>query len=202
MKRAPAMVVAAACAAIAGAAALAPDGYAAQTPPAAKAAPPAKAPAAGNVPTITIDTVKGTIVIETFPLEAPRSVEHIVKLVKRRFYDGQSIHRVVPGQLVQFGDQQSRNATLKEWWGRGPNSGSGNPIGVAEFSKKRLHKRGSVSLANNGAAASADSQLFFALRASPQWDGKYTVIGQITAGIDIPAKLQVGDRIRKVTVSP
>jgi cyclophilin family peptidyl-prolyl cis-trans isomerase len=154
------------------------------------------------VPVITMDTAKGTVVFETFPVEAPKSVEHIVKLVKRRFYDGQAIHRVVPGQLVQFGDQQTRNATLKDWWGRGPNSGSGNPIGVAELSKKRLHKRGSVSLAHPGVPASADSQMFFALRAAPQWDGKYTVIGQITSGIDVPAKLEVGDRIKKVTVSP
>lgn len=165
-------------------------------------APPKPLPQPATVPIITFDTVKGTIVMETFPLEAPKSVEHIVKLVKRRFYDGQSIHRVVAGQLVQFGDQQSRNATLKDWWGRGPNSGSGNSIGMAEISKKRTHKRGSVSLANSGNPASADSQLFFALRASPQWDGKYTVIGQITSGIDVPAKLQVGDRIKKVTVSP
>jgi peptidylprolyl isomerase len=153
------------------------------------------------VPVITMETAKGTIVFETFPLEAPKSVEHIVRLVKRRFYDGQVVHRVVAGQLVQFGDQQTRNATLKDWWGRGPNSGSGNPVGVAEFSKKRTHKRGSVSLAHPGAAASADSQMFFALRPAPQWDGKYTVIGQITSGLDIPAKLQVGDRIKKVTVS-
>jgi cyclophilin family peptidyl-prolyl cis-trans isomerase len=168
--------------------------------PAAKpAAPAAAAPAAA--PVITVETVKGTIVFETFPVEAPKSVAHIVALVKRRFYDGQAIHRVLPGQMVQFGDQQSRNATLKEWWGRGPNSGSGSPIGVAEFSKKHPHKRGSVSLAHPGSAVAADSQLFFALRAAPQWDGKYTVIGQITQGIDIPAKLQVGDRIKRMTVS-
>jgi peptidylprolyl isomerase len=168
--------------------------------PAAKPATPPPA-AAAAVPVITMETAKGTIVFETFPLEAPKSVDHIVKLVKRRFYDGQAFHRVVAGQLVQFGDQQSRNATLKDWWGRGPNSGSGSPIGVAEFSKKHPHKRGSVSLAHSGTAGSADSQMFFALKAAPQWDGKYTVIGQITSGIEIPAKLQVGDRIKRVTVA-
>jgi peptidylprolyl isomerase len=169
-------------------------------PPRKPATPPA-APASAAVPVITMETAKGTIVFETFPLEAPKSVEHILKLVKRRFYDGQAFHRVVAGQLVQFGDQQSRNATLKDWWGRGPNSGSGNPIGVAEFSKKRPHKRGSVSLANSGVAASADSQMFFALRAAPAWDGKYTVIGQVTSGLEILPKLQVGDRIKRVTAS-
>lgn len=148
-----------------------------------------------------MEMAKGTIVFETFPQEAPKSVEHIVALVKRRFYDGQAIHRVVAGQLAQFGDQQSRNATLKDWWGRGPNSGSGSPIGVAEISKKRPHRRGSVSLAHPGVPVSADSQMFFALKAAPQWDGKYTVIGQVTAGLELLPKLQVGDRIKRVTVS-
>jgi cyclophilin family peptidyl-prolyl cis-trans isomerase len=167
----------------------------AQAPP--KQATPAPLP---KFPVITIETVKGTIVVETFPLDAPKSVEHIVALVKRRFYDGTAIHRIVPGQLAQWGDQQSRNAQLKEWWGRGPGSGSGSPIGVAEISKRR-HRLGTVSLAHPGSPASADSQLFFALRAAPQWDGKYTIIGQVTTGLDILPRLQVGDRIKKVTVT-
>lgn len=155
---------------------------------------------AAKAPVITLDTAKGTIVFETYPGEAPKSVDHIVRLVKRRFYDGQAIHRVVAGQLVQFGDPQTRNMMLKEWWGRGPNSGSGNPIGVAEISKKLQHRRGTVSLANPGVAASADSQLFIALRPIPAWDGKYTIIGQVTSGMEVVPKLQVGDRIKRVTV--
>ena len=102
---------------------------------------------------------------------------------------------------MQFGDQQSRNMQLKEWWGRGPNSGSGAAIGVAEISKKRQHRRGSVSLAHPGTAAAADSQMFFALRPVPAWDGKYTIIGQITSGLDLLPKLAVGDRIKRVTVT-
>jgi cyclophilin family peptidyl-prolyl cis-trans isomerase len=166
----------------------------AQPKPAATAAP------AG--PVVTLDTAKGTIVFEMFPAEAPKSVEHILKLIKRRFYDGQCVHRVVAGQLVQFGDPQTRNATLKEWWGRGPGSGSGTVIGVTEISKKRVHRRGSVSLAHPGTPAAADSQMFFALRAaSPAWDGKYTIVGQITQGLDVIPKLEVGDRIKRVTVA-
>jgi cyclophilin family peptidyl-prolyl cis-trans isomerase len=165
---------------------------------------PAKKPAIPPVkpvnPLITLDTARGTIVIETFPLDAPKSVEHIIALVKRRFYDGTAFIRVVPGQLVQWGDQQSRNMQLKEWWGRGANSGSGNPIGVAEFSKRK-HRLGTVSLAHPGSPASADSQLFFALRPAAQWDGKHVIIGQVTTGLEVLPKLQVGDRIKKVTVS-
>lgn len=167
-------------------------------PAAKKPVPPAPRIAP---PVVTVETAKGTIVFETYPLDAPKSVEHIVALVKRRFYDGTAIHRVVPGQLAQWGDQQSRNAQLKEWWGRGASSGSGNPIGVAEISKQRKHRLGTVSLAHPGSPQWADSQMFFALRASPQWDGKYTIIGQVTTGLEILPKLQVGDRIKKVTVA-
>jgi len=183
---------------------LASIGLAAQTPPKKPATAPAPAAptAPSAAPVLTFETVKGTIAVETFPVEAPKSIEHIVALVKRHFYDGTAVHRVVAGQLIQFGDQQSRNMQLKEWWGRGPNSGSGNPVGVAEFSKKHPHKRGTLSLAHSGNAAAADSQMFFSLRAAPQWDGKYTVIGQVTSGLDVMAKLEVGDRIKKVTLTP
>lgn len=170
--------------------------------PAPKSAPPKPAaPAPASGPLVTLDTVKGPIVFEMYPKDAPRSVDHILKLIKRRFYDGQAIHRVVAGQLVQFGDQQTRNMQLKEWWGRGPNSGSGSPVGVAEISKKRQHRRGSVSLAHPGSPAAADSQMFIALRPAPAWDGKYTIIGQVVSGLDVVPKLAIGDRIKKVTVS-
>jgi cyclophilin family peptidyl-prolyl cis-trans isomerase len=161
-------------------------------------AKPAAQPSAAPGPVVTMDTVKGTIVFELFAADAPKSVDHIVKLIQRRFYDGQSIHRVVGGQLVQFGDPQSRNMTLKELWGR---SGSGNPIGVAEISKKRTHRRGTVSLANAGDPRFADSQMFFALAPIPGWNGRYAVIGQVTKGLEVLPKLQVGDRIKKVTVT-
>lgn len=178
----------------------------AQTPakpapkPAPKPAGPAPAPVKQVNPIVTMETAKGTIVFELYPLDAPKSVEHIVALIKRRFYDGTAFFRIVPGQLVQWGDQQTRNAQLKEWWGKGANSGSGNSIGVAEFSKRK-HRLGTVSLAHPGNAAAADSQLFFALRAAPIWDGKHVIIGQVTTGLELLPKLQVGDRIRKLTLS-
>jgi peptidylprolyl isomerase len=174
-----------------------------KTPPGTTQQKPAAAgaePAPGS-PVLTIDTVKGPVVVELLAAEAPKSVAHIVELARKRFYDGQAVHRTVPGQLVQFGDQQSRDMTLKEWWGRGPKSGSGNPIGVAEISKKLKHRRGTVSLAHSGDPKGSDSQMFIALRPIPQWDGKYVIVGQVTSGMENAAKLQVGDRLKKVTVS-
>jgi len=55
-------------------------------------------------PVIVVETSKGTFEFETYPVEAPKTVAHVVDLVKRRFYDGQRLHRALPGFLVQWGD--------------------------------------------------------------------------------------------------
>jgi peptidylprolyl isomerase len=172
----------------------------AKTAPAKAGAPAAKAatPAVPQ-PELIVETAKGTITITLFPDTAPKSVEHILKLVNRGFYRSQRVSRIVPGQIVQFGDPQSRDMTLREWWGRGPRSGSGVPIGTAEISKKHLHTRGALGLAHPGDATAADSQMYIATRALPNLDGKYTVIGQVTTGMDVVLKLQVTDVIKNIT---
>jgi cyclophilin family peptidyl-prolyl cis-trans isomerase len=171
---------------------------AAPKPAAAPAAPAKKSPGAGAV--LVVETVKGPIEIETYPNEAPKSVDHILALAKRNFYNGQRIQRIIPNQAVQFGDPQTRDMTKQQWWGRGFDSGSGHSIGVPEFSKKRLQKIGAVSLAHPGDPREADSQMFIALSAQPKWNGQYTVIGQVISGMDVVRKLQVTDRIVRVTI--
>ena len=162
-------------------------------------APPAapdvqKSPGAG--PVIVVETTKGIIQIETYPSDAPKTVEHIVGLIKRNFYSGQRVHRVEPGFVVQFGDPQSRDMTKRDRWGTG---GSGRAIGVAET--KRLHKFGAVAMAHAGDPAKADSQMYILRRqTAPPLDGKYAVLGQVIGGMDVVQKLAVGDVIRRITV--
>jgi len=168
--------------------------------PAVPAAAAPKSPGAG--PVFVVETMKGTFEIETYPNEAPKTVDHILGLIKRNFYNGQRILRIVPNQLVQFGDPQTRDMTKQAWWGRGFDAGSGHSIGVAEFSKKRLHKIGSVSMAHPGEAREADSQMFISLSAQPKWNGQYTVFGQVISGMDVVRKLAVTDRIVRVTLRP
>jgi peptidylprolyl isomerase len=168
---------------------------------AAPAAPKPPAAKAGATPVFRIETAKGVITVETYPMDAPKSFEHILALVRKHFYDGQAVHRVVPGQAVQFGDPQSRNMMLVDWWGRGPNSGSGSTIGISEVSKTRKHRRGTLAIANSGSPALGDSQMFIALRAVPSWDGKYTIIGQVTTGMEVADKLARGDKIKSITVT-
>jgi cyclophilin family peptidyl-prolyl cis-trans isomerase len=169
--------------------------------PAAQA--PANAPKSpGAGPVFVVETLKGTFEVETYPNEAPKTVDHVVGLIKRNFYNGQRILRIVPNQLVQFGDPQTRDMTKQAWWGRGFDAGSGHSIGVAEFSKKRLHKIGAVSMAHAGDAREADSQMFISLSDQPKWNGQYTVFGQVISGMDVVRKLAVTDRIVRVTLRP
>lgn len=168
-------------------------------PAAAKPAAAAK-PSPGAGPIIVMETAKGTIEFETYPDEAPKSVEQVLRLIKRSFYNGQRIMRVDPGFVVQFGDPQTRDMSRRDWWGRGFGAGSGKIIGVAEFSKKRTHVRGAVAMAHAGDPTQADSQMYICLAPQPKLDGKHTVIGRVLSGMDVVAKLQVTDLIKKVTI--
>jgi cyclophilin family peptidyl-prolyl cis-trans isomerase len=173
---------------------------AAEPPP--KPAPAAAAPAAqespGAGPIIVIETMtKGSFEFETYPNEAPRTVAHILALVKRNFYNGQRVHRVVPGFVIQFGDPTSRDMTKKDRWGTG---GSGKPIGAAEMNPKRTHRLGAVAMAHAGDPKNADSQMYVTLAPTPRLDGDYTVFGQVISGMDVVQKIQVGDIIRRATV--
>jgi cyclophilin family peptidyl-prolyl cis-trans isomerase len=150
-------------------------------------------------PVLVVETVKGTFQIETYPNEAPKTVEHIVALVKRNFYNGHRIHRVVKGFVVQFGDPQSRDMTKRDRWGSG---GSGRSIGVGEFSPRRRHGVGAVAAAHPGDARLADSQMYITLAAQPKLDGQFTVFGQVISGMDVVQKLAVNDIVRRVTLKP
>ena len=153
---------------------------------------------AGSV--IVVETSKGTFEFETYPVDAPRTVAHIMDLVKRGFYDGQRIHRALPGFLVQWGDPRSRDLSREADWGRGAEASSGNAIGISELRRKRLHTRGAVAIAHQGNPALADSQIYVTLANRPDLDNRYTVFGRIVAGDDVPARLERGDLVRKMYV--
>jgi cyclophilin family peptidyl-prolyl cis-trans isomerase len=152
-----------------------------------------KSPGAG--PIIVLETAKGTIEFETYPEEAPKTVARIVELVKKNFYNGQRFHRAEPNFVIQVGDPVTRDVSRQAWWGR---QGSGKPLGVSEITKKRRHVAGAVSMAYAGTdRASADSQFFITRRAAPELDGKYTVFGKVLTGMDVVAKIQRGDVLKR-----
>jgi cyclophilin family peptidyl-prolyl cis-trans isomerase len=151
----------------------------------------------GGGPIVVLDTAKGVIELETYPQEAPRTVAAILDLIKKGFYNGQRFHRVDPNFIVQVGDPKSRDMSLREWWGR---AGSGKPIGVSEISRTRRHVKGAVGMANSGSPKDAESQFYITLRATPELDSKHTVFGKVIRGLDVAAKIQTADILRKASV--
>ena len=168
-------------------------------PPKAAASTKPVTPTPGAGPVVVVETSKGTFEFETYPNEAPRTVEHVLNLVKKNFYNGLRFHRVEPGFVIQVGDPNTRDFTKKDLWGTG---GSGTPVGVAELSRKHLHVKGAVAMAHPGSAAKADAQFYVMLGARPSLDGKYVVFGKLISGFDVPDKIRVGDVIKKMYVKP
>jgi cyclophilin family peptidyl-prolyl cis-trans isomerase len=157
---------------------------------------------ASPLPIVVFETSKGNFEMELYPNEAPKSVEHILTLVRRNFYNGLRVHRFEPGFVVQFGDPQTRDMTRKAYWGNG---GSGRAVGVAEISPKRTHKLGAVALAHAGdPATTADSQLYVCVNSDPgrysYMNGKYAVIGQVVSGMPVVLQLRELDVIKRATV--
>lgn len=151
-------------------------------------------------PVVVVETSKGSFEIEMFADDAPKSVAHVIDLAKRGFYDGQRVHRALPGFLVQWGDPRSRETAQESEWGRGAAASSGTPVGAAELSKKRPHTKGAVGLAHSGNPAQADSQIYVTLADRPELNGRYTVIGRVIAGDEVPARLERGDLILRMSV--
>ena len=126
-----------------------------------------------------IETSKGTIEISFMEDKAPGHVKNFKDLAKKKFYDGTTFHRVIPGFMIQGGDPNSKSPDKSRHGIGGP----GYTI-KAEFSDVP-HKRGIVSMARSQDPDSAGSQFFIVVNDAPFLDGKYTVFGKVTKGMDV-----------------
>lgn len=153
---------------------------------------PAKAPpatAAKETKQMAIITMEngGVIEIEFFPKDAPGTVENFVTLAKKGFYDGLTFHRREEGFVVQGGDPNG-NGT----------GGPGYQI-KAEFNE-HPHVRGTLAMARSQDPDSAGSQFYICLAPAPFLDGKYTVFGQVTKGMEVVDKISIGDKMKTVEI--
>jgi cyclophilin family peptidyl-prolyl cis-trans isomerase len=151
-------------------------------------------------PVIVVETSRGSFEIETYPEDAPTTVAHVLNLVRQGFYDGQRVHRVQAGFVVQWGDPRSKDPAQEANWGFGPEASSGAPIGAAEISRTRLHTKGTVGVSHPGVPAEADSQIYVTLADRPDLDGRYVVFGRVISGESVPERLQRGDVITRMHV--
>jgi peptidyl-prolyl cis-trans isomerase B (cyclophilin B) len=134
--------------------------------------------------TATFKTEKGDFTVELFDDEAPLTVENFINLSRIGYYDDVTFHRVIPGFMAQGGDPTG--------------TGGGGP-GYRfkdEFSSSRTHEGpGVLSMANAGPNTNG-SQFFITYDATPHLDGKHTVFGKVTEGMDVVNSISVRDPAR------
>jgi len=147
-----------------------------------------KAMAADLENTLYMDVPAGRVVIEMRPDLAPATVAQIKTLVRQGFYDGIVFHRVIDGFMAQTGDPKGDGT-----------GGSGHKL-KAEFSNEK-HVRGVVSMARASDPDSADSQFFIMFAPAPSLDGKYTIWGKVTSGMEYVDQIKKGDPARNGAVT-
>ena len=133
-----------------------------------------------------IDTDKGTIEVELAILEAPLTVENFVTLARKGYFNGLTIHRVVPDFVVQDGDPRG--------------DGEGGPgFTIRDEINERPYLRGTVGMALAG-KDTGGSQFFITHSPQPHLDARYTVFGHVVNGMDVVDRIAVGDIVRGVRI--
>src|ERR687895_1176338 len=122
--------------------------------------------------TATLHTNHGAVELELFPDEAPKTVDNFVKLARDGFYDGVVFLRVVPDFMIQGGHPTG--------------TGTGGP-GYQFEDEPNEHKvvRGALAMANSGPNTNGSQFFLVTAQACPWLDGKHTVFGRVTAGMDV-----------------
>lgn len=132
---------------------------------------------------IDVDPV-GVVEVELYGPEAPLTVANFLRLVDRRYFDGQRFHRVVPNFVAQAGDPRG------DGWG-GPGGA------IRDELNERRYGPYTVGMAHSG-PDTGGSQWFITLSAQPHLDGGYTVFGEVTGGVPALLRVTQGDLIRSI----
>lgn len=137
-----------------------------------------------------IDTKFGEMEVEFFADKAPGHVKNFVDLAKKKFYDGTTFHRVIPGFMIQGGDPNTRDKK-----GSRSNHGTGGPGYQikAEFNDTP-HKRGILSMARSQNPDSAGSQFFIVVKDSGFLDRQYTAFGRVVRGMEVADQIVSAER--------
>jgi peptidyl-prolyl cis-trans isomerase B (cyclophilin B) len=152
---------------------------------------------------VHFDTDKGEIVAELYEKDAPGTVANFAglaagtkewkdpksgQMVKRPYYDGLTFHRVVPNFVIQGGCPIGTGT-----------GGPGFKIKCEAEGQTRKHQRGTLSMAHAG-KDTGGSQFFICHSAPSHLDGKHTVFGQVTKGIEVVDAIRPGDHMKKVWI--
>ena len=139
---------------------------------------------ADTLPRVTIETVRGPIVLSLYALDAPLTVDNFLSLVDAGYYRHLTFHRVVPDFVAQDGDR------------RGDGNGGPDYV-IRDELNRRPYDRGAVGMALNG-PDTGGSQYFLTLSPQPHLDGGYTVFGHVVSGWAALDALVQGDSIAAI----
>jgi peptidyl-prolyl cis-trans isomerase B (cyclophilin B) len=129
----------------------------------------------------TLHTSMGAIAVELFDDDAPKTVANFKKLAEDGFYNGVIFHRVIPDFMIQGGDPTG--------------TGSGGPgyTFEDEFNDRSV-ERGALAMANSGPNTNGSQFFIVTADACPWLDGKHTVFGRVTDGMDAVDSISDVDR--------
>jgi peptidyl-prolyl cis-trans isomerase B (cyclophilin B) len=137
----------------------------------------------------TLETSRGSIVVDLFAKDAPKAVNNFVFLARDGFYDGTIFHRVIDNFMIQGGDPTGT--------GRG---GPGYKFEDEFKGNPHKHKVGTLSMANAGPGTNG-SQFFITHIATDWLDGKHTVFGEVRSGQDVVNAVKQGDTLKSVKIT-
>ncbi|GBQ88464.1 peptidyl-prolyl cis-trans isomerase [Acetobacter nitrogenifigens DSM 23921 = NBRC 105050] len=140
---------------------------------------------------LNLDLASGRVVIQLRADIAPLAAERLRTLSAEGFYDNVAFHRVISGFMAQGGDPTGTGS-----------GGSKLPDLKAEFTRAAKFERGTVGMARTQDPNSANSQFFIMFEPSPHLDGQYTIVGQVTEGMDLVDKIKRGSGGGGVVTDP
>ena len=152
-------------------------------------APPAMQIDEKGIYQVVMHTDSGVIELELYAEHAPLTVNNFVFLAGEGYYDGLTFHRVIANFMIQGGDPTGIGSGGPGY--RFADEVIGNPL---------THERGVISMANAGPNTNG-SQFFITHGPQPHLNGRHTVFGKVTQGIDVVDAVKQGDRMTKVEVS-
>ena len=139
----------------------------------------------------TIETAKGTMSVEFYDNDAPKTVANFVKLSKEGYYDGLTFHRVIPDFVIQGGCPQGTGT-----------GGPGYTIDCELEGDNQFHDRGVLSMAHAG--RNTGGSQFFVCHSrtnTSHLDRNHTCFGKVVEGLDVIDQIKGGDKIVKITIT-
>ncbi len=135
-----------------------------------------------------VKTTRGLFTISFYPSESPESVQNFISLAENDYFDNMLFHRVVPNFVIQTGSP------------RGDNYGGADYVIHSELGPRCYDEEGYVGMASAGPNTES-TQWFVTHSPTPHLNGRYSIFGKVTEGMDVVHNIQVGDKITDIIIS-